>query len=168
MPHAQNLSGGFLPFEGEADDEAAGAQLVKRSAEGRIILDEDVAHSKFGFEFYRKFEEGKKEVSSRTKIEAGVVFGQLEDVPVLQTLVYIGLGLHVPADFTSNEGVRGKVPNALRPQFDHQREIQKYTFGAHRNRGRGSVAVSKPIQHAPVLETQAWNETHADGFIDIE
>ena len=39
--------GGCSPFKGEADDEAAGAQLIKGSAEGTVVLDQHIAHAEF-------------------------------------------------------------------------------------------------------------------------
>ena len=161
-------NGESSPFEGEADDEASGAQLIKGGAEGAVILYEHIAHAEFRLHLHREFEEGQEKVCSCTEIEARISFAQFEDVTVLQTLVHIGLGLHVPAEFSSNEGIGSKISDALRAQLDDKRKVQVYTLCPDIDRLNGSVGVAKAIQESSVLKTQAWDEANADGLVDIQ
>ena len=82
-PLALNLNGASSPFEGEADDEAACAQLIKSLAKRGIVLDQHVAHPKLCLELYGKLEEREEEICPCTKVKARIVLGKFKDVTVL-------------------------------------------------------------------------------------
>lgn len=162
------MSGASSPFKGETDDEAAGAQLIKSCTERSVILNEDIPQAEFSFHLYGEFEKGQEEVRARTEVQAGIAFGELEDVSVLQALVDIRLGLHVPTQFSAKQRIGGEVSNPVRAELDEQGEVEVHAFRPHVDGFDGTVWGAEAIEHAAILKAQSGNETDSDRVVDIQ
>lgn len=156
-----------LTLETNGNDESACPKPINRGREARFFLNQHVRKPKRCFRFNGEFEEGQEEIETASGINGIVVFLQLDNGFISKCLINIFLGLHVSTVLRSDQGVCGKIIDAICAQFQEEWEVKKNRLSAFQDRFGGAIVIEETVIQPAVLETQPGNKSKADVLSEI-